>query len=675
MNGSITLFGLNAPRIALVAFVASTTFLTGCDNSANMSIEQTYPIYQGNDLGLSFNGQGSVLKVWSPMAEAMALRIYANDLPGDEPLERIDMRSAEGGIWMAELEASHLNSYYSVSAKIDGAWRAEVPGPYAKAVGTNGLRGHVVNPQYCNPDGWEADEAPLQSSFADIILYELHIRDFSIHPESGHIHKGKFLAFTERGTQTPEGLATGIDHLVELGVTHVHLLPAFDFLSIDESKPNVPQYNWGYDPQNFNVPEGSYSSNPADGAVRIKEFKTMVKALHDAGLRVVMDVVYNHTGKVEGLSFDALVPGYYYRYREDGTMSNASGCGNETASDQPMMRKFMIESLEYWMEEYHIDGFRFDLMAVHDITTMNEIEKALRKIRPDVFIYGEGWTADDSTLPVDERALKAHIRSMPGIAAFSDDIRDGLKGGWSQHDAPGFVGGMENLRESVKFGIVGAVEHTGVDYENVNNSKGPWALEPTQCIAYVSCHDNHTLYDRLLNAHPDAVESEIVKMHILANTVVLTSQAVPFLHAGVEFMRSKGGEENSYQSPDSVNQIDWSRKGQYPEVLKAYKDLIALRKAHPAFRLGSGAVMIERLTFLPSDASVIAYTIQAPEGDAWAEVVLAFNGGDADMNIDLPDGEWELAWRGSASFAGAETLSGTATIPRKGSVIAFKKRK
>jgi pullulanase len=661
-------------KAILLVLAAGAAFFVDCTNSEVVSEKEKFPMYEGADLGLTFDGDRARLKVWSPQAESVLLRFYGNDLPNTRPFRETELSKSDQGTWEAEIEEELFGKYYSLSAKIEGTQRPEVPGPYAKAVGTNGLRGHIVNPAEAAPDGWINDVPPPLDDFSDIVIYELHIRDFSIHPESGIKHKGKYLAFTEKGTTTQGDIRTGIDHLQEMGVTHVHLLPTFDYLSVDESRPDEPQYNWGYDPQNFNVPEGGYSTDPSDGAVRIREFKAMVKALHDAGIRVVMDVVYNHTGKVEGLSFDALVPGYYYRYNDDGSLSNASGCGNETASEQPMMRKFMIESLKYWVEEYHIDGFRFDLMAVHDITTMNTIEKELHSIRPDIFIYGEGWTADGSPLPENKRALKKYAYRMPGIAAFSDEIRDGLKGSWSREDSRGFVGNASLLRESVKFGMVGAIEHEWIDYDRVNNSNAPWASEPQQCIAYVSCHDNHTLFDKLTIAHPDASDDDIRKMHILAHTVVLTSQAVPFIHAGAEFMRTKGGEENSYKSPDDVNRIDWNRKAAHAEVTSVFRDLISLRKEHSAFRLGTAEEVRSRLRFLPSDTTVIAYSIDAPDNDAWSEVFVAFNGGHSDKETALPDGTWQAAWYGHARTKMKMEFSGVVSVPEKGAVIAFKQR-
>jgi pullulanase len=673
------LFALHTPKnvdsFLKSMFVAcGFIVLFACETPVPVKIPfEAYPVYEGDDLGIRFSDDTIHAKVWSPSAEDLQINIYPDDAAGDRTSEHKLIKGADG-VWAISLPQSYSGQYYTFQARHDGKWGDEVPGPDAKAVGTNGKRGQLIDPSMQNPSGWEQDTSPELKSARDIVLYELHIRDFSIHPESGHTHKGKYLAFTERGTKTPAGIATGVDHLVEMGVTHVHLLPAFDFLSVDESKPDVPQFNWGYDPQNYNVPEGSYSTNPADGAVRIREFKAMVKALHDAGLRVVMDVVYNHTGRTEGLSFDALVPGYYYRQWEDGTYSNASGCGNEVASDRPMVRKFMIESLKYWVEEYHIDGFRFDLMAIHDLETMRQIEKELDAIKPDIFLYGEGWMADKSPLPEKDQSLKKYTFKIPAIAAFSDDLRDGIKGHWSEHTSKGFASGNSDLRESVKFGIVGAIDHPGISYAYVNNSDSAWALEPVQCIGYVSCHDNHTLYDKLQIANPGAEEEEIIKMHILSNSIVLTSQAVPFLHAGVEFLRTKQGVENSYQSPDSINQIDWSLKSTHSDVLESYKALISMRKAHPGFRMGSADLVREKLRFLDTGDHLVAYQISAPAEDSWESIFVVFNGSPEPSPVDLPGGTWLMAWSGSAPYSGASSQSGKAVVPGYGMLVLYQPR-
>lgn len=648
----------NFKPVVFPAFFISITLalLTSCNQrNEHMSFEE-YPVYSARDLGLVFNLDEIKYRLWSPPADAVKLNIYEFDVDG-EPIAEIKASKSLQGTWLATLDRTQEGRYYTVQVKIDGEWRAEVPGPYAKAVGANGMRAQILNPHKIKPDKWNRDQSPTLKSFRDIVLYELHIRDFSIHPESGMEHKGKYLAFAERDTQTNDSVATGVDHLVEMGVTHVHLLPAFDFATVNELSDSA-QYNWGYDPQNYNVPEGSYATNPHDGAVRIREFKSMVQSLHNAGLRVVMDVVYNHTSRIQGLSFEETVPGYYYRQWEDGKFSDASACGNEVASERPMVRKYIVESLKYWVEEYHIDGFRFDLMGIHDINTMNEIEKELHAINPNIYLYGEGWTASKSPLPKKDRALKANVHQMPGIAAFSDDIRDGIKGHWAKHESRGFVGGDFSLRESVKFGVVAATNHPQINLKDVNNSKAHWASSPDQCIAYVSCHDNHTLYDKLKLANPQASENDIQKMHVLSNAIVLTSQAVPFLHAGVEFLRTKNGVENSYKSPDSINQLDWSRKAECASIVEVYKNLITMRKEHPAFRLRTADEIKERIKFLDTQPEILAYTIDAPSEDSWKKLLLIFNGSEKEQVLNIAGESWKGFVLNGSFFTDDDPLSG-----------------
>jgi len=606
---------------------------------------QSYPVYTGNDLGVKYSVSETILKVWSPPAREMKLKLYKTSL-GNDLIEEFSCRKDSNGVWTSEMKGDRKNIYYAFQAKINGKWCNENPDPYAKAVGVNGKRGQIIDLEETNPTGWKNDKSPVLKSHTDVILYELHIRDFSIAPNSGIEKKGKFLGFTEYGTTNSHGQSTGIDHIAEMGVTHVHLLPSFDFCSVDESKLNVPQYNWGYDPQNFNVPEGSYSTDPEDGKVRIREFKQMVQSLHQKGLRVVMDVVYNHTGWTHDSNLDQLVPGYYYRqWQKDGTYSNASGCGNETASDRAMVRKFIIESVTYWAKEYHIDGFRFDLMAIHDMETMNQVAAVLHAIDPSIIIYGEGWTAGDSPLPEKYRALKMNAKKMKGVAVFSDDIRDAIKGSVFDNKSTGFASGAKEMTESVKFGIVAAGEHPQIDYSKVKYSIEPYAKNPDEVINYVSCHDNHTLYDKLKVSRPDASEEDLVKMHKLANTIVLTSQGIPFLHAGVEMKRTKGGEENSFNKPDSVNQIDWDWKFQNKELVEYYKDLIALRKVHPAFRMQSNEMVQQNMVFLPvNDPQLIAYQLNGKAcNDPWKEIIVIFNGSDIEKKIELPGGIWKTA--------------------------------
>ena len=604
---------------------------------------EKYPYYPGEDLGLRYTPSKSVFKVWAPTANAMRLQFYEQDA-GGQPVMTKDMKKRLDGEWELTVKKDLKGLYYTFQARIGDTWMAETPDPYAKAVGANGLRAQVLNMAETNPPGWEEDRRPPLENYTDIIIYELHVRDLSVHPNSGISSKGKYLGLTETGTLSPEGLSTGLDHIKELGVTHVHLLPVFDFASIDETKLEQNKFNWGYDPQNYNVPEGSYSTNPSDGAVRIREFKQMVKALHDAGLRVVMDVVYNHTGPTELSVFNQLVPGYYYRQDEQGGFSNASGCGNETASERPMMRKLIVESVKFWASEYHIDGFRFDLMGIHDIETMNQVSAELRKLHPSIFVYGEGWTAGDSPLPGEQRAIKHNVPKLDHVAAFSDDIRDAIKGHVFQPEQKGFVSGLNGLEESIKFGIVASTQHSQVDYEKVNYSKAPWAKSPAQTITYASCHDNHTLWDRLEISSPKSSEAERIEMNKLAAAIVLTSQGVPFIHAGEEMLRTKFGEENSYNLPDSINRLDWSRKARYRDVHAYYKGLIALRKQHPAFRLTSEALIQQHLEFLDiSEPNLVGYLLKDNAGgDAWREIAVVFNGNAEAKTVAVPERNWVL---------------------------------
>ncbi len=601
-----------------------------------------YPVYAFSDLGMSYTPEATTFKFWSPAAQAARLKLYTTDNIAEGPDEVIKMEELDGA-WTAVVSGDLAGVYYTYQIKINGNWNEEATDPYARAAGTNGLRGQVVDLAATNPDGWENDKRPPLVAPTDAILYELHIRDASLDPRSGINAKGKFIGLAERGTTTPQGDATGLDHIIELGVTHVHLLPSFDYMSVDEGRLDEPQFNWGYDPQNYNVPEGSYSTDPSDGSVRVREFKQLVKAFHDAGIRVVMDVVYNHTGRSEDSHFQHLVPDYFYRFNDDGSMSNASGCGNETASDRPMVRKYIRESVEYWAREYHIDGFRFDLMAIHDIATMNEVSQALHAIDSTILVYGEGWTAGGSPLPDSLQALKANTKELINIAAFSDDLRDGLKGSVFVHDEQGFVSGATGKDMSIRFGIVGSTDHPQIDYDSVNYSNAAWANEPSQAINYVSCHDNHTLWDRLSISNPNDPPSRREQMQRQALSIVLTSQGIPFLHAGSEMLRTKNKDENSYQSGDGVNAIRYNGKRAHKVTFEYIKGLIAMRKAHPAFRMGSTELLQKHLTFLDTDDSqLVAYRLIDAPGDEWNDIVVAFNGSDQAKRVELPPGSWQL---------------------------------
>jgi len=601
----------------------------------------SYPVYTGNDLGLTYSPKQSIFRVWAPSAEKMEFKLYKHPT-NDHHGETYPMKKDKDGTWVFTLPGDRRGTIYVFRSLVNGKWQNEVPDPYAKAVEVNGKRALVIDLKETNPVGWEKDKSPVFKNPTDAIIYELHVRDASISPTSGIKNKGKFIGLTETGTKNAAGLSTGLDHIKELGVTHVHLLPCFDFNSIDETKPDS-MYNWGYDPLNYNVPEGSYATNPYDGVTRIKEFKQLVKTFHENGLRVVMDVVYNHTALTETSNFNQLVPGYYYRQTANGKFSNATACGNETASERPMMRKFILESMKYWLQEYHVDGFRIDLMGVHDIETMNIISKELHKIRPDILIYGEGWTAGASPLPDTLRAVKANASKLDRIAVFSDDIRDGIKGSVFDEKDRGFASGKKGMEESIKFGIVASVLHQQVDYSKVNYSKVPYAKEPYQTITYVECHDNNVLWDKLTLSAKDETEDERINMQKLALSIVLTSQGISFLHAGTEFLRTKHGVENSYNSPDSINEIDWDLKKKNKEVFDYVKALIKLRKDHPAFRMTNAKDIQNNISFITDlPAGVISYTIDGKKaGDKWDRVQVYFNGTSTTQKVILSSKYWK----------------------------------
>jgi pullulanase len=602
-----------------------------------------FPVYSGNDLGITYSSESSKFRIWAPTAEKAKILLYNEGLGGTPIMEK-DMKKDAEGTWLLQIDGDLAGKFYTFRIKTGGKWLNETPGIYANAVGVNGMRAAVVNMSETNPDDWENDSKPALANFGEIVIYELHIRDLSISPTSGITNKGKFLGLTETGTVSQQGEKTGIDHLEELGITHLHILPAFDFKSLDETRLDENKYNWGYDPQNYNVPEGSFSTDPYNPENRIREFKQMVLALHQKGIRVIMDVVYNHTSDTENSNFSLEVPGYYYRHNTDGTLSNASACGNETASERPMMRKYMIESLKHWMTEYHVDGFRFDLMGIHDITTMNQIREVIHQIDPTIFLYGEGWTAGSSPLPQNEQAVKKFTVRLNGIAAFSDDIRDGIKGSWSDHKAKGFVSGAPGMEESIKFGVVASTQHPQVDYSKVNYSKEPWAKEPFQTINYASCHDNHTLWDKLNFTNPDDSEADHIKMDKLANTIVMTAQGVPFIHAAEDFLRTKQGVENSFNSPDSINQIDWERKSWYRGVFDYYQGLIKLRKAHPAFRMTTADDIRKTLEFVETGIpGVIAFILKNnANGDKWKQILVVYNASKKDEIVKFPFAKWTI---------------------------------
>lgn len=603
-----------------------------------------YEVYTGNDLGAVYSPKMTRFKVWAPEAESVKLTIYKQG-EGDNLIEQHIMKKSANGTYVFEKQGDCNGIYYTYTVVNHGE-EQEAVDPYTKAAGVNGQRGMVINLAKTNPQGFELDGYRNPEHITDAIIYEGSVRDFTMDESSGVFHNGKFLGLTEANTTNHFGEATALDYISGLGVTHVQILPAFDFETVDE-KDQKAQYNWGYDPDNYNVPEGSYAVSPYDGAVRIQEMKQMVLALHSRGIGVIMDVVFNHTYRRDDSNLQKIVPGYYYRSDETG-YTNGSGCGNEVASDRPMVQKLIVDSLIYWAKEYHIDGFRFDLMGVLDIDTMNVIAERLKEIRPDIYLYGEGWNGGPSSLAEEKRAFKASAKKMPGIGMFNDDIRDTIKGSVFYDDHLGFVNGGTHLENALRYGITGAVAHPQVDYDAYGSK--PWAKEPGQSINYVSCHDNYTLWDKLSVSCPEASEEKKKAMNRLCAAIVFTSQGVPFIQAGEEFLRSKplpekkGFAENSYNMPDTVNSIKWDNIHEYPDMIAYYKGLMALRKAHPVFRMQSEAEMTQNLCFLSdTPENVVAYLLKGKGADDTPENILViFNGNDEEILYNLPEGKWKI---------------------------------
>lgn len=625
--------------------LASVAALVACAPQNEISIPQT-PLEE-----CVYSSSETVFSVWSPMAREAQVKLYAT-ASDTVAFKIVRMRKSKDGLWKASVKGDQKGVFYAFQVKNGGEWLAETAGIAAKAVGVNGMRGAVIDWTETDPEGWSEDVSP-QIKSSDIIVYELQHRDFSIHANSGVINKGKYLALTEEGTVNPDGLATGIDHLKELGVTYVQLLPSTDFATIDETRLEDNQYNWGYEPLNYNAVEGSFSTDPYSPVTRIREFKQMVQALHKAGLRVILDVVYNHTTHAPNTGFERTMPGYFYRMRPDGSYFDGSGCGNETASEQAMFRKYMIESLEWWMKEYHIDGFRFDLMAIHDIETMNQISERLHAIDPDVVIYGEGWAASAPAYPEKEIALKVNTHMLNGVGAFSDNIRDAIRGPLGCENA-GFMDGVEGKKADLQFGIAGGVEHPQVTVER-------WTNNPLQHVSYASCHDDHCLRDRLEVA-TKASEAERLMMVKLAQTAVYTSQGIPFIFNGEELYRHKQGVKNSYNKPDSINAIDWTYKTKYKDLVDYYAALAAIRHAHPGFCLADAQLVREKLEFIDvADPCVVAFRIKDLEGiDSAKSLTVLLNGSKKRAKVEIPYGNYViLAQNGNADADGLGAYTGS----------------
>ena len=604
----------------------------------------------GDDLGAVWTKDATTFRVWAPTAESVTLNLYASGKSyQDDKTEEIEMARDANGTWVVAKSGDLNGVYYTYTAVIDGV-AAEACDPYARTTGVNGVRAMVIDLDGTDPEGWESDANPhAGESINDAVIYELHVRDLSVDADSGIQNAGKFLGLTETGTKTPGGVSTGLDHMKELGITHLHLLPIYDFGSVDETHTTA-SFNWGYDPVNYNVPEGSYSTDPFNGEVRVKELKQTVKALHENGISVVMDVVYNHVQDAGKFCFNRLVPGYFSRINADGSYSNGSGCGNDTASERSMVRKFIVDSVRYWADEYHIDGFRFDLVGLLDTQTVNEIVAEVHKDHPDVIFYGEGWTMSTNvTKEGYTMATQVNSQQTPGFAYFNDTIRDGLKGSVFDDTDPGFASGKAGMEDVLSRCFLGA---------------DTWCASPAQTVNYASCHDNLTLFDHLQTARPEAGREELVRMNNLAAAFYMMAEGVPFLQAGEEMLRTKLNDDgsfnsNSYNANDQVNCLKWGDLDDeaYRQVFEYYKGLIAFRKAHGALRLGTAQEVSDAVSVVGGlDANVLAFAVKGGVNGETAEgLYLIFNANETSATVNLPEGNWNVYINGEK--AGVQALA------------------
>ena len=613
-------------------------------NSADF--EKAYT-YTGSDLGTTWSPEQTFFRLWAPTADSVVIRLYKSGNPDAADLmETISMTLDIQGTWTAAKTGDLNGVYYTYLVNVDGQ-EVEACDPYARTTGINGHRAMILNHRTTDPEGWDQDKDPnFDKAITDSVIYELHVRDLSMNEYSGIQNKGKFLGLAETGTTTPDGHSTGLDYIKNLGVTHIHLLPVYDYGFTDESLA-LPQYNWGYDPVNFNTPEGSFSTDPYHGEVRVAEMKQMVKTLHDNGLSVVMDVVYNHVYDGPEFCFNKIVPGYFSRINAEGVWSNGSVCGNDTASERNMVRKYLVDSVCYWADEYHIDGFRFDLVGLIDVQTMNEITTEVHKKHPNVIFYGEGWDMPTELTKADVAlAIQPNSVKMPAFSFFNDTIRDLLRGKIQDHTAPGYINGVPTSKEILNACFMGMPT---------------WAAEPYQCINYVSCHDNHTLFDRIALTAPNNSEEDRIRMNRLAAAFSILSQGIPFFHAGEEMLRTKpdgngGFDENSYRSPDEVNAIRWDNlsKPEHSKTIEYYRGLIAFRKAHKALRNQLRKDVFHSVQMIPfRNQHAVLYRVQ----DEAQDLFLIFNASSEAVSVELPAGTWDLMIH--------DDLAGTSVLAQK----------
>ena len=623
--------------------------------------------YTGDDLGATWTPEQTTFKVWAPTADAVWVNLYESGTEGtDDLIESLPMVTDVNGTWVATVEGNLNGTYYTYCVEVEGEVR-EACDPYARTTGVNGKRAMVLDLDSTDPVGWENDKIPHTSGeITDAVIYELHVRDLSSDPSSGITQSGKFLGLLQTGTTNSDGIPTGLDHIKNLGITHIHLLPSYDYASVDETNPEAG-FNWGYDPVNYNVPEGSYSTDPYHGEVRVKEFKQMVMGLHEAGIGVILDVVYNHVYDAESFCFNNIVPGYFSRIDQEGNYSNGSVCGNDTASERSMVRKYIVDSVKYWADEYHLDGFRFDLLGLIDVQTVNEVIEEVHKTHPHVIFYAEGWNMGTQVTKENVvLATQANSKETPGMAYFSDMIRDAVRGSNSNASKTGYAAGAGGFASNVKDSFLG---------------HPTWAKNPSQVVNYVSCHDGLSLFDRLTMSTQDRTLEERVRMNNLAAAIVMTSQGTPFFQAGEEMLRSKplpegGYDHNSYKSPDSINSIKWDTLSDpiYQDVVSYYTGLIAFRREHPALRMTTAQEVAEKITQLPDlDFNVLGFHIAKDANGEQNELVVIFNPNAEATTVTLPEGSWEIHINGEeAGTRALATAEGTVEVAPISAMVLVK---
>lgn len=612
---------------------------------------EDYPVPTGDLTEMEYTPTKSTFSFWSPNADEVRLMLFRNGESG-HAYRTVHLQPGSDGMWSAVVEENLLNQYYTFNVKIKEKWHGDTPGLNAHAVSANGKRAAIIDVDAASPKGWERDARPAFYSPSRAIIYNLHLKDFSQDTTSNIRFRGRYLSLTQTGTHTVDGLSTGIDHLKELGVTHVQLMPVFDFADVNESDVRQSHYAYGSQPFNYNVPEGSYSTRPHVPASRIKEFKQMIMALHKAGIRVVMEVAYSHVADAASSNFEKAAPGYFFRMNGK-KMADGSGFGNETATERPMMRKFIVESIRYWMNEYHIDGFYFDMMGLMDLQTMRAVRDAATEVDSNILIYGDGTSPNKPMLSTDSLAVASNIFRAIGVGAYAHEFKNALFGPQKELHKIGFLGGVPGSEETLRFDMGGAIPNAQIKFYRVHEHKRAWAMEPTQCFNYLTSHDDYCLVDRLRASLSNVTPIQQMRLSEVAHTALLLSQGTPIIYCGDEMLRDKRMVRHSMNSSDTINAINWRLKGFNNELVEYIKGLIRLRRAHPAFRLGNADAVRKSMHFLPTDPNVIAFSLNNHAGgDMWGTIIVAFNTTLKYAKIVVPEGVYTVVANNGKVYEG-----------------------